>query len=230
MTYTDIENRIVADLNRSDLTASIVGWVNDVYRELLGRRTWSWMTATTETNTVTNEYRYELPADFGEIKTLVVVDGTNAESIPYIVVDEFDKRHPMVETDTPNVPEEFTVRHGINPSGIHYDEINTYPRAKDASLVLRMYYGLRSTDLSGALVPLMPLQYHSALVFGGLEMGFARLREYDAAGFWMKKKELIYAAMVEDDTKYPSQGVMRPFNAAPALPSDYWNRYTVKSI
>jgi len=230
MTYAEIEARIVSDLNRSDLTSSIVGWVNDVYKELLGRKAWSWMTATTEANTVIDQYRYELPSDYGDVKSLVVVDGTNAESIPYIGVEDFDKRFPMVETDTSNVPEVFTVRHGINPSGVHYDEINTYPRADSTSYVLRMWYSIRPTTLSGSLVPIIPESFHAVLVYGGLEMGFARLREYDAASYWMKKKELMYKAMEEDDKKFPSQGVIKPFNMGTPLPSDYWKRYTVRSV
>jgi len=230
MTYAEIEARIVADLNRTDLTASVQGWVNDVYKELLGRRAWQWLTGTAEANTTVNGYRYELPSDYNEIQSLVVVDGTNAESIPFITVEEFDKQFPMVETDTGNVPLIFTVRHGINPAGVHYDEINTYPRANSTSYVLRMWYTIVAASLSGSEVPLIPPSFHAVLVFGGLEMGFARLREYDAAAYWMKKKELLYKAMEDNDTQYPSMTQLKPFNATPVLPAGYWSKYTVTGI
>lgn len=230
MTYAEIETRIVADLNRSDLTASVQGWVNDIYQELLGRKSWSWLSATTEVNTVIDQYRYELPSDFGEQKTLVVVDGQNAESIPFITVEEFDRAYPMVETDPTNVPLVFTVRHGITPAGVHYDEINTYPRANATSYVMRMWYSIRPTALSGAVSPVIPAAFHHILVYGGLELGFARVREYDAAAYWMKKKEMVYKAMEMDDTKFPTQPVMKPFNAGTTLPGEYWKRYTVRSV
>jgi hypothetical protein len=231
MTYAEIEARIVADLNRSDLTSSVQGWVNDVYNEILSRRPWKWLTATTEASTVVDEYRYELPNDYGEVLSLVIVDGTNAQSIPYITVEEFDKRFPTVETDTSSVPFIFTVRHGITPAGVHYDEINTYPRADSTSYVMRLYYSIRAAELSGSVTPLIPSSFQGVLVFGGLELGFARLREYDAAAYWMKKKEILYAAMEADDKKFPSQAQMKPFSPADTtLPSAYWLNYTVRSI
>jgi hypothetical protein len=230
MTYQEIENRIVADLNRSDITASIVGWVNDVYNDILSRREWQWLNATAEVNTVVDQYRYELPSDYGDVKSLVIVDGTNAQSIPYITVEEFDLRYPEVETDTTNTPEVFTVRHGITPAGVHYDEINTYPRANLATYVMRMWYSINAPALSGALVPVIPPLFHSVLVFGGLEMGFARLREYDAAAYWMKKKDMVFINMVENDKKFPSQGQMKPFRAMQTtLPGNYWLNHTVTS-
>lgn len=230
MTYTEIEARIVADLNRSDLTASVVGWVNDVYNDILSRRTWQWLNATTEVNTVANQYRYELPSDYGDVKSLVLVDGNNAQSLPYITVEEFDLRHPEVETDNPSTPIAFTVRHGITPAGVHYDEINTYPRADLATYVMRMWYTIRAPALSGILVPVIPPLFHAVLVFGGLELGFARLREYDAAAYWAKKKDLIFINMVNDDSKFPSQGQLKPFSPiSTTLPGNYWLNYTVTS-
>lgn len=230
MTYAEIEARIVSDLNRSDMTSSVNGWVNDVYQELLGRRSWNWLTATAEVSTVVDVCRYELPPDYGDCKSLVVIDSINATSIPYITSEEFDKRYPSVDTDTAGVPEVFTVRHGINPSGVHYDELNVYPRSDATTYVMRMHYSIRPSNLSGTDQPIIPSPFHAILVYGGLEIGFARLREYDAAAYWMKKKELMYKAMEDDHTKFPSMGVIKPFNMSQTFPPEYWNRYTVRTI
>ena len=230
MTYAEIEARVVADLNRTDLTASVQGWVNEAYQELINRRVWTWMGATTEANTVVDGYRYELPSDFSDSTTMVLSDGLISDQMPYITVEAYDKRYPAVATDVGGRPQVYTIRHGINPAGTHYDEINVYPKADATTYTFRLFYTVLVTNLSGALVPVIPTPFHQILVFAGLETGFARLREYDAAAYWMKKKELTYKAMEEYDTKFPSNPIMRPFTTTQTLPGDYWNRYTVRSV
>lgn len=230
MTYAEIEARIISDLNRTDLNASIPGYVNDVYREIIAMQGWSWLTATTEASTEVGEWRYEVPTDYGDVRSFVVVDGTESMEIPYITVEEFDKRYPAVATDTASLPEIFTVRHGITPAGDMYNEFNVYPKADSASYVMRVWYAIGVPDLSGNIVPVIPLSYQQVLIFGGLETAFARLREYEAAGYWANRKRTTILAMIESDKKFPSNPVLRPFGATQTLPPEYWRKYTVRSI
>lgn len=211
MNYTDIETQILQELNRTDVQSQVSAWVDRAYRYIMSRHEFSWMRADSETPTVAGVYRYPLPSDFGDTNNVLLLDGTNSHELKEYLSTEFQEKHPSPESDARDRPTECALINGMGADNIPYVELHVWPVPNIVYTLLLSYF-IQAPVLAGTLVPILPSRYHSALVYGGLKFGFARLREYDAAKYWSGELEASIFTMIEEDKRQPNvQRQLREF-------------------
>lgn len=231
MTFSEICDRVVSELNRPDMVDDVPLWVNFAYQEVLSRRDWSFLRATAERATDTTQYRYALPSDFREVKTLIYDDDTSSFELNITTNEEFDKNFPDPDSESAGTPSMSTIVYGVDDTtGAQYAEVWFDRKPLSDSHTLRIRYYINYGDLTSVDTPRFPARYHQILVFGGVELGMARLREYQAAQFWMAKKELLIASMVEDDKRMPRDMALGIFSKKKVYPSEYYNKWWVRSV
>jgi hypothetical protein len=212
------------------LDAAIPGWVNDTYQEVLARYDWSFLSATAERETVAGTYRYALPGDFREVRIVILDDGTSSLELPVFTNEKFDHAHPDLDSEAAGTPAESTIIYGVDDTtGEQYSEVWLAP-PPNAVFTLRMRYYINYGNLSGTDTPRFPARFHQLLVYGGTELGMARLREYQASQFWMGKKEVVIASMLEDDRRMPRDLKLGTFTHQTVYPSDYHKKWWIRSV
>lgn len=203
MIYTDIETTILAELNRNDVQSRVSAWVDQAYRDIMSRYDFSWLKVIAESPTSDGVYRYELPTDFDKASKMALLDGTNSRDLVEIVPEKFVERHVLPTSDAKDRPLEYAIINGMGVDNIPYKELHLWPVPGTVYTLLNTYYIMAPT-LSGASSPIIPVKYHSAVVFGGLRFGFAGLREYEAATYWKGEMESVIARMITDDRQRPN--------------------------
>lgn len=233
MTYTEIAAQLEADFNRPDKTGFSSQWINDVYKDIYSRKRWTWTQVVTDTTLVANTYEYGLPSDFSNIIDLVFKNGTSDSwRLNLYTPEEFDTLHPNVTEDTAGRPEEGTIVTSSDATYTPFSFLRIWPKPDLSTYTFTMRYEVDPPVLSASLVPIIPVKYHRAIVFGALALAFAVVREYEASVYWEKRFETLLSVMnAEDDYTPNRQRTMQPFGGAFNLyPNEYWKKYEVRGV
>lgn len=226
MTYTDIYNAILAELNRSDKASMVSSWVNERYNYALNFYDFSWKYNTQVIPSVLNGWAYNVNTDFGKPKSLILDDGANSIPLDIIELDTFDRKYPSPGDDGAGTPGEAALRNEFDGTYTRTVKLLVYPKASGATFNFNLRYFIDAPTLSGVLVPIIPTKYQDILIFGGLMRGFAHLREYTAADWWNKQFNEKLAEMLDDDKRRSAHrlrlGTFHPVQPTPS--GEYWKK------
>lgn len=230
MDFDTIQTTVASELNRSDLSTAISGWVNIAYHDIMSRRMWSFLQATAEVPSSVAQYRYKLPDDFWDIRDVILDDGQSSVVLPVVSGETYDLSYPDPSADSVGKPIVCCVTRGVSPLESQYSELWVWP-PPDSVYTIRVRYYMNFGDLAaGTDVPKIPARFHRGIVFGAVELGMMRLREYEAAGMWRGKKEEVVAQMVASEPSPDRHITLGKFSSEVVYPGDYHTKWWIGSV
>lgn len=147
-------------------TSDIEGWVNDAYRKLVVRS--KWRKAQVQLGlTVTDQAEYVLPDTVEDIIEGILVDGepyarTGQETLWRLKSGRASARTGLWAEDY---------------SSTGQAQIELYPAPDSDDLEIQALAVISPDELSAAMVPTIPEDFHSALIDGAIATGLRRVDE-----------------------------------------------------
>lgn len=164
MTFKDLQDAVIKDTFDESDRADVRTWINHRYGLLLNQNEWTFtqgntlVTATGGSQAVSN-----LPADLGIVLGLQRADGQPLRAIPEY--RKFAAKYIGTSNSPTGQPEAFTSWGGALLVG---------PTSNETSSAYVLTYEKNCTPLSAdADIPVIPVEHHLALVFGGKADGLA---------------------------------------------------------
>lgn len=160
-TYSDITNRVLSIIGKSDTTTRnrIKDSINNGYNDFVTRELWPFREATDTITTIAGTQEYALSSEISNIDLQniisVAIQGESATRLSYIAYNQLRNTHPDFDQDGTGLPTMYYLKDGY--IGFYLSPGDIYSVAVD--------YFIVPTALSAdADTPIIPANYREALV------------------------------------------------------------------
>lgn len=156
--------------------------VNRALRHIAGVKAWRWLQATDEDNeaTVAAQAAYTLPTDYVSTRSLTI-DSTPAREV---TIDEYDA---MAYAD---------MRPTTWVYAVHGTQLLLYPTPQDVLTIVHRYLRSEKDLTSATMTPLLPAQYHDAVVARAAYTTLLRANDVTRAAQFRDEYELAEKRML----------------------------------
>jgi hypothetical protein len=168
---SEIQTAVQAHGFGSDTAAAQLEGINQVERQINGKRRWPWLEKTTTGTLTVGTASYAVPADFRQPDSVRVEIGTEYYDLEYLRPVELRRlSHVDRDNSTPRYWTEYEGKLYFHPRP---DRVYTYT----------LDYVKKVTQLTAGSTPLAPSDYHDVYVWGALMMLAARERDWQMHAF-----------------------------------------------